>query len=94
MYRSQEKIRPDTYVLIFCKIQLKYLKIRIRLLQLKSNEKLFYRKVTALVRYFAQYAGLVQTTFSKCKCVDEKRSSGGGNQAKVGLIQKWKHGID
>ena len=32
--------------------------------------------------------------FSKFHCVDEKRSSGGWNQTKIGYMQKWKYGID
>ena len=40
------------------------------------------------------YAGLVQKhAFSKFQSVDEKCSSGGGNQTKIGLTQKWKDGM-
>ena len=32
--------------------------------------------------------------FSKCRCGDENPSSVGGNQTKIGLMQRYKRGID
>ena len=70
------------------------------MLQLKSNENLFKRKkrikVTDLFRSFAHLC---------CPCSNDmhsqnftvlikKRCSGSGNQTTIGLMQKWKYGID